>query len=54
MGSNIPETDTVVGLILITDTGGVRMLYTAEVGEEHLLTILDAAKNAVRKSVTVQ
>lgn len=54
LGRNVPEGDTVVGLITITDDGGVRMLYTSVVEEDYMLRILDAAKKAVGKSVTVQ
>ena len=52
--SNVPEWDTVVGLITITGDGGVRMLYTSGVEEDYMLRILDAAKKAVGKSITVQ
>ena len=54
LGSNVPAVDTVVGLITLTDDGGVRMLYTSVVDEDYMLTILDAAKKAVGKAITVQ
>ncbi len=54
LGSNVPAGDTVVGLITITDDGGVRMLYTSVVDEDYMLRILDAAKKAVGKARTVQ